>query len=380
MKHSVVRLVLCALLSAVPGLAADWWKLSDADFVAQYKTLATGTQAEQSRFAWMLFARVNQQVTVGGQTNSAWEWWKSDPDTFPAAGASSEQLLKAKKIRARPHLQESKILQSLRLQAANQEKTVRDFLAAAGTAPEEVTRNDIGFDYITRHGLNTLAGLGQFFTNPQASVNFPLAAIEIKASWSQTSPGAGAYSFAGYYLTALHIMVKIAPRPADPYSDNSPSWFWTTFEFKGNQGLAAAQKFITYPDTLTPADIKAVLTQAGLGTTAFVNYVSNGQQIQFSDAAHAAIILGNTQLEGFLGSPASSNPAQWKKWPTSCHTCHARAGVILTSTGPGKPPVASINFAWMGQGVTGNLTGTNLPPAPPAYQSYDFVWAVANAQ
>ena len=37
------------------------------------------------------------------------------------------------------------------------------------------------FDYITRNGLNTKAGIGQYFTNAKATVDFPLGATEIGA-------------------------------------------------------------------------------------------------------------------------------------------------------------------------------------------------------
>jgi hypothetical protein len=59
-------------------LSADWWTISDKDFVTQYGKLATGTQEQQSQFAWMAFARVNQQVASGqGQKLSQWELWAS---------------------------------------------------------------------------------------------------------------------------------------------------------------------------------------------------------------------------------------------------------------------------------------------------------------
>ena len=60
MKLIISRFLLVlvfVLLSARPSLAQDWWSMSDQDFVKQYANLATGTQEQQSRFAWMAFAR-----------------------------------------------------------------------------------------------------------------------------------------------------------------------------------------------------------------------------------------------------------------------------------------------------------------------------------
>lgn len=371
MKTTSLRIVLLALFVSASARAADWWTLSDLDFINQYKSLAVGTQAEQSQFAWMLFARLNQPASQGSETFSTWELWASDPDTFPAPGSPLLEFSAAKHTRLRPQLQESLILKSL------QQAGITFNFTAPPVADEEVKRNPISYTYITSHGLNTIAGIGAYFNGHQPGVDFPLGAVEVKAVWTQTSPGAGAYEDSGYYLTGLHIMVKIAPRPSNPYTDDSPSWFWTTFEFKGNPGLSNAQGFITYHDALPAQTSLGLLTDAGLGGTPFPNYVCDGQQIQFSDAVHSAIILGNTQMEGFLGVPRNSPSAHWTNWPTSCHTCHARAGAGMP---PRQGQPVSFNRSYMGAGVVGNLTGSNVPPPMPSYQSLDFVWAFARAQ
>src|SRR4029077_9029275 len=128
-----------------------------------------------------------------------------------------------------------------------------------------------------------------------------------KAVWARGSI-AGAYQVGGFSLKALHLMVKVKPTPSNPFTDNAPSWFWTTFELKSNQGLAAAQKFITYGDALATDDSRPLLKQASLGNTPFTNYVSNGQQVQFFDAKNATIILGNTQLEWAFATPPNRDP------------------------------------------------------------------------
>ena len=87
---------------AAANQAGNWWSISDVDFVTQYGKLATGAQAQQSRFAWMAFARANQQVTSPTnpqQKFSQWELWPSDPDTFTP---DTPRFEAARKVRTRP--------------------------------------------------------------------------------------------------------------------------------------------------------------------------------------------------------------------------------------------------------------------------------------
>lgn len=341
--------------------AADWWSISDGDFVSQYGTLATGTQEQQSQFAWMAFARANQQVTSGTspQRFSQWELWPSDPDTFTP---DTPRFAAARKTRTRPHLQP---IQQLRMFSH------RTRIAQASPFPQEgqeVTRSPTSYDYIIGKQLNTQRGIAAYLGTQGNRIDFPAGAVETKAIWAR-GPIAGAYQVGGFSLTALHLMVKVRPTPSNPFTDDSPSWFWTTFELKSNQGLAAAQKFITYGDALPAGGSRMLLQQAGLGNTPFVNYVSNGQQIQFFDAKNATIILGNTQLEWAFATPPNQNPTTWTSWSSSCHSCHAQASGVISGGG--------MNVFGLTAPV-GPLTGNALPPA--GYQPYDFVWALSLAQ
>lgn len=358
--NSLLRRLLVLLLAAfgASAFAADWWNMPEPDFVKQYGNLATGTPAQQSQFAWMLFARVNQRVQYQGTSFSQWEMWPSDSDTFsPDAPRFNPQ----NKTRTRPHLQESKLVRAVR---ATAHVAVNPFPSAG----EEVTRNVLSYGYITGKSLNTQAGIVKYLAGPGAKIDFPIGAVEIKATWAQGALP-GAYQVGGFSLTGLHIMMKFAPRPANPFTDDTPSWFWTTFEYKQNPGLAAAQKFITYGDAATPAQITQWLTQAGLNTTAFVNYASNGTQIQYYDAKNAKIVLGNTQMEWPFATPQNQNPTTWTSWSSSCHSCHGQAS--------GQPSGQTVNFFGFTAPV-GKLTGAALPPG--GYQALDFVWALANAQ
>lgn len=363
MKAFLVRtcLFLLLVLPFCRSRAADWWSISDADFVSQYGNLATGSQAQQSQFAWMLFARANQRVTFNQQTFSQWELWASDLDTF---SPNVPTFTAAKKVRTRPHLQVSRL--AVLLKSPHALSLTNPFPPSGGG--EEVTRNALSYGYISGKGLNTQAGIVSYLATANAKIDFPLGAVETKALWVRAAIP-GTYQVAGFSLTGLHLMVKIAPRPANPFTDDTPSWFWTTFEFKNNPGLVAAQKLITYGDALPVAQVTTLLTQAGLSGTPFVNYVSDGQQIQYDDAKNKNIVLGNTQIEWFLANPQNHNPTTWKSWSSSCHSCHGQAS--------GQPSGTGVNF-FSFTGPVGALTGADLPPN--GYQSLDFVWALANAQ
>jgi hypothetical protein len=347
---------------ATPQLGPDWWTISDKDFVVQYGDLAVGTQQQQSQFAWMTFARVNQQVAFGTnqQKVSQWELWASDPDIFAPNVAP---FAAAKKILTRPHLEP---VQQFRMFSHNS-APLRE-LNPFPQAGQEVTRNSLSSDYIMNNHLNTQQGIATYLGTPGAKIEFPLGVVETKAFWVQGAI-AGAYQFGGFSLTGLHLMVKVKPTPANPFTDSSPSWFWTTFELNSNQGLAAAQNFITYHDALPAGAANNLMTQAGLGNTPFTNYVSNGPQIQFSDAKNQTIILGNTQLEWFFATPPSQDPTTWTKWSSSCHSCHAQASGKIRGTG-----MSVFRFT----APVGPLTGAALPPA--GFQPYDFVWALSLAR
>ena len=233
---------------------------------------------------------------------------------------------------------------------------------------QEVTRNSVSYDYIIDNHLNSQKGISTYLGKQGSKIEFPVGAIETKAVWV-TGSVAGAYQEGGFSLTALHLMVKVQPTPGNPFTDNSPSWFWTTFELKSNKGLAAAQKFITYHDVLPSGEAEMLMKQAGLGNTPFSNYVSNGQQIQFFDPKNKTIILGNTQLEAGFATPPNPDPTTWQSWSSSCHSCHAQASGKINGNG-----MRPFGFT----APVGPLTGNALPSA--GYQSYDFVWALARAQ
>jgi hypothetical protein len=247
-------------------------------------------------------------------------------------------------------------------------------------AGEEVTRNTLSYEYIMGNKLNTAAGSWKRLSSGP-SLNFPVGAVEIKADWA-TGSLKGAYTNTDadgnvLSLVGIHIMMKMAPTPADSFHSEDPSWFWTTFEFNGNSGLANAQSLLTYHDALSRDESLGLLTSAGINAGAFANYVCNGTQIRFSDAKNPQIILGNTTMENFSFTPTdAATPADWKTWSVSCHSCHGTA-----STGPPGNPQGpgrmSANPYFFSHDVTGALPA-NI--ASPNYKSFDFVWSLWQAK
>jgi len=362
--NPVVRYFLLVSLMAtvMQAYSADWWSMADAEFAKIYSKQAFGEKIEdQSMVAWMLFSRVNQQKNHKGKKFSKWELWPSNDDTFSPAVA---KFVADKKIRTRPHLQAPKIFRSLshkKLQAKVYDLKIE----------EEVTRNFLSYDYIMNSGLNSKAGVWKLLSTKGSKVDFPIGTVEIKGAWIATAVK-GAYQITDptskitYSLLGLHIMAKMAPSPKNLFRSEKPSWFWTTFEFKGNTGLANAQTLITYKDKLNKAQANALLSKVGLSKTAFVNYVSNGTQIRYSDSKHKKIILGNTTMEGFAGLPDPKQPGKWTKWDSSCHTCHGLTSGNVNTTPKKFYAFPSAPFP------TGKITDSKIE----AYKTLDFVWSI----
>jgi hypothetical protein len=365
MKMRLRQVLFGLLVSVAMGMlpctvrAADWWSMTDADFVAQYKNLALGTQTQQSQFAWMLFGRLNQPANLGDKTYTVWELWPSNPDTF---SPNSRAFVPANKFRTRPHLQAPKAF--LMGGTAAHALTQPSF-----NAGEEVTRNTISYNYITdpKRPLNTKAGIVAAI-NAKSPIDLPVAAIETKGNWITDDVQPGMYQIndgaTTYALNGLHIMVKIVPDPKDPQSSPDPSWFWTTFEYSGNPQRAGALRFIngTNRDSLPAAQLTQLLTQAGLNKSPWTNYACNGVQISFLNAQGQPIVLGNTTMEADFAIKATDPSTKWTQWVSSCHTCHAEASA---------KPKGKSNFAFpFSSGFNpevGKITGI-----PAGYTPLDF--------
>ena len=340
----------------VGGTEPDWWTLSDEAFGRQYASMAFGDDlTDQSKVAWMLFSRVNIPTTSGGKNVLTWELWPNNGDTF---AAGEVKFAPGERKREAPDLS-----------VPGKGKLIGGFGVHPASDGEERARNMLSYDYIRGQDLYTMAGVyGKLKAGYE--VDFPIGSVELKAYWTKIKTP-GAYTFhasdGSYYLLGLHIMAKMAKTPADPFTSADPSWFWTTFEFSGNAGLANAQSLITYKDALPLSDAKMLLAQAGLPSE-FDSYLANGTQIRFADSTNSRIVLGNTKMEDFAGHPKPNDPAGWTSWDASCHSCHATAAFSVEKN-------AFFKFGSVTQpadGPVGELPAGSMD----GYSSVDFVWSI----
>lgn len=364
-KGSILGLA-CATLLSLPAIthAQDWVGMSAEEFAASYADMAFSDDLEdQARVAWMLFARVNQQIDYArGGTVSQWQAWATDADTFQ----ENPSFEFGKEPRADPQFVTSK-------------KVLAGMVDATDPADggEEVTRNEASYAYITGKGLNTKAGVATYFEDKDAFVDATIGAVELKARWAKadTLETEGAYTFKSstgtYALVGLHIMAKMRATPKDVYRSEKPSWFWTTFEFNKNPGLNNIRSLITYTDTLHPSGAIEILKEAGLVDTAFELYSPNGTQISFTGGEDhkVAIVLGHSMMEDFAGvninmKDPADHPSRWTVFNSSCHACHSTAAY-----NPGTGEFTQMPL------VVGALPDSQLETLA-GFKPLDFLWPI----
>ncbi|QPM91638.1 hypothetical protein [Pseudooceanicola algae] len=357
-----------------------WFDKSDADFAADCAAMAFGDSlADRETLAWMFFARVNRMIADtanGGMSGTdqapLWMSWPSDPDTFDTRmpfdfGAGADHAMQ-------PSAEKKDILAG------------RVSTEDPDGANEQVTRNKISYDYLVDNGLTTKRDLASFFTDNEY-VDMPVGSIELKASWLQVTPGSpvpeGALTFTfdsgEYWWRGLHIMVKMQSLsdPSQVFYSEDPSWFWTTFEFNDNPGVAEVRDaLITQRAPLSSDEIAAILRAAGLGDAGLQAYAPNGTQIRFTENGEGTVpvILGHTDMEDFAGSPNTAQPTYWTRFEASCHSCHATAAYNPTSAEffPFSVPTGALHPGYNmadKAGVTHYLGQ--------GYKSLDFMWPIA---
>jgi len=355
-------------------LCVDWWKMSDRKFVLNCRKIGLSNQSRlRSQFAWMLFALVNQP-SKDVANKRVWETWPNNHETFGQGSDLPKGVLGRKG-------------DGVMELASGKKIKVKEYRH----------RNDISYRYIRDRKLYTSEGLKKAIETPNAAAaNFPIGAIEVKATWTadkQAGISKNAYSTQKFgkthYLVGLHIMAKLSRLPdnVNPYASYEQSWFWTTFEFKykagslANRDWVASQKFITYPNAIPQSIQMKLLKQAGLGNSPFKHYVSNGTQTHFTSHKSKPVILGNTTMESYFGCRGTHNnfnPVQWTSWNSSCHTCHAVVGAAIKKNGD----VVMTQFSLETSVKTGKLPREFYSIPQPGYKtpvkSLDFVWSFLN--
>lgn len=384
--------VSAVALSAVPGAAVSaqaqkascigdgWLEKADAVFAADCAGMAfNGSLEDRQKLAWMFFVRVNLLIsdsTNGGMSGSGkvpvWMAWPTDPDTFGTAQPFAFQA--APRTDMRPSA-EKKDIEAGRVATADPDG-----------ANEEVTRNRISYDYLVESGLTTKRGVVAFFAKHDY-VDMPVGSVELKASWLQVTAGspapAGALTFTfdsgEYWWRGLHIMAKMQPLP-DPgnaFYIEEPSWFWTTFEFNANPGVAhVRESLITQRAPLAADQIAAILKAGGLAGFGFEAYAPNGTQIRFTvdGKGETPVILGHTDMEDFAGSPNTAQPRYWTRFEASCHTCHATAAFNPETQAyfPFSVPTGALDPGYNMTDKSGAVRYLGQ-----GYKPLDFMWPIA---
>ena len=388
LKNAVVPVVVAGLMWSASPLAAHaaectgagWLTKPDAAFAADCAHLAfSDSLKDRERFAWMVFARVNQLITDpdgAGMSGSGqvplWMAWPTDPDTF--GSTIRFDFSSPPRNEMRPSAEKGDILAG------------RVSTDDPDGANEEVNRNKVAYDYLIESGLTTKRDVAAFFARNDY-VDMPVGSVELKASWLQVTEGSpapsGALTFrfdsGEYWWRGLHIMIKMRSLddPGTVFYSEEPSWFWSTFEFNGNPGIAhVRQRFSTESAPLDESEIAALLERTGLAGFGLENYAPNGTQIRFTrdGDGEVPVILGHTNMEDFAGGPNTAQPRYWTQFEASCHSCHASAA-YNPQTGsffPFSVPTGALDPGYNmtdGQGVVHHLGQ--------GYKPLDFMWPIA---
>ncbi len=149
----------------------NWISKSDAAFAEDCVDMAfKGNLKDRQKVAWMFFTRVNQLIADShGVSDSGrvpqWMAWATDVDTF--ATNPTYEFDKKNRDDLVPVTQKKLLAGGISL-------------VEPDSANEEVTRNSIAYDYITKTAkLNTKQGVLDYI-NAGNSVNMPVGSIEIK--------------------------------------------------------------------------------------------------------------------------------------------------------------------------------------------------------
>ncbi len=357
-------------------------------FPAAAQSTPNPAMTAPDQVAWQLFIQAN---TRAGSSNSTFETWASDSDTFKPTpqfptGATAPVL-------RRP------ILPALAREGVQQSGGLLPAIPpgiAQGTT-EETRHNKATFDFIVQNNLYKVSGLKAAFGK---NLQFPIDSMEVKANWIAVSD---IPAFTNNRVTAAQVPqlyhvntsggVQYAMVAMHVISKQVPNWTWATFEHKSNparcdilgckDAFGAQPAFVPsnpvagqgYSDcTKTPA-LTAMLASADIDPV-YSNYCLKGSQTDFVDNVGLDIRVGNSVTEDTFVATAS------------CMTCHGRA--VFDKTG--KPTSVAGFLSFTANGPIGPI-GPLLPAwywtfnsQPPIFEgkpgltqfttSADFVWSI----
>ncbi len=335
------------------------------------------------KVAWQLFIQAN---TRAGGTNSTFETWASDTDTFkmnpqfPSTPA--------------PLALRQPVIGTIGAQAI---QDAGGILPATPPDPtqslEETRRNQSAFEFIVRNNLFKVTGLRAAFGK---TLSFPIDAIEVKANWL---PIAQVPAFTNNRVTAAQVpQLYHVNRASDGQqyallsmhviSKLVPNWTWATFEHKMNpkrcdilgcrDSFGAIQPVVKpnknpnqgYADCLKTPALTAMLNSANIDPV-YVNYCLKGSETDFTDNSGLDVRLGNSVTEdGFVNQ-------------SSCMTCHGRAafdqnGQPTSQAGfdANGAPLGPIQPQWYWSTTARPPIFEGMPGLKQIGTSADFVWSI----
>jgi hypothetical protein len=334
--------------------------------------------------AWQLFIQAN---TRAGGSNSTFETWASDTDTFK----TTPQFPTAPTVQ----VAQRPILPNARRQVAQRSGQLLPALppGVSQGVLEESRRNKAAFDFIVQNNLYKRSGLQAAFGK---TLSFPVESIEVKANWV---PVAQIPAFTNnrvavaqvpqlyhvnatadgtqYALVSMHVISKLVP-----------NWTWATFEHKDNpqrcdiigcaDNFGSTTPFVPpnpaangYPNCVKTPALSAMLAAANIEPV-YVNYCLKGSQVDFIDNTGLATRVGNSVTEaGFVDT-------------SSCMTCHSRsawnqAGTMTSSFGfndDGTGPLGPTQPSWYWTATGSPPIFEGMPGLTRTGTSADFVWSI----
>jgi hypothetical protein len=340
------------------------------------------------KLAWQIFIQVNSRA---GGTNSAFETFASDTDTFQPTPQY-------------PTGPTVSVLRAPLLETFARETALKNGVLLPALPPdptqslEETRRNRAAFDFIVQNNLYKVSGLKAAFGK---TLSFPIDAIEVKANWM---PVEQIPTFTKNQVTVAQVPQLYhvnADKDGKRYalvsmhviSKQVPNWTWATFEHRFNPGRCdiigcrdsfGAQIAVMsplqpprqiYPDCTKSQALSALLAQADMEPV-YVNYCLKGSQADFVDNTGLDIRLGNSVTEdGFVAT-------------SSCMSCHGRAafdkvgqmtsfaGFVNPNVNPPIGPLGPLLPTWYWSFTGQPPIFEGMPGLTRNGTSADFVWSI----
>ncbi|WP_271669509.1 hypothetical protein [Bradyrhizobium sp. CCBAU 51627] len=376
-----------ASLHSVSAMAQEAWKEPQDSAAAV---------TDPDRYAWRLFVALNWPANVKQRAPDStkkfgdaapgpvvWETWRSAnnnaADTaYPIDGSDPGTWLDKETPADKPiaGLDRGAEQQRILLESMKRGNTplpaFEEDIARALENEETVNEtrlNQATFEFVRSKKLYNVDEQIKLFTNRVQTIDFPLAAKEVKAQWREIQEAdKPRYHWVKsdngkiYGLTALHITTK-----------DLPKWLWATFEHIDNKipESQGGRKFNIgwnlksvdhFACPQAPHDCEQAPANIGLEGTKWANYRLRGTQIDFVDSRGNITLLANSQPEGGFQNTSS------------CITCHARSTIGATAR-------MSV-FKCQGQGSTGMPSPAWFvdPANNLKFVQLDFVWSLFRAR